>query len=271
VLAAGGLFLAQEWSRLSEPVQVVTLVVIALLLAAAGFTVARVGGGVAEMRQGRDDVRRRLTSALSTAAALAASLAAAEQTGIVIDDFSSWPAFVGGSVMLVLTAAGYAFAPSALGQLAMAAAGLTAIVNGLSVVGDGSSTLVPGLCVLAFATLWVAVAEVGWFQERVVARATGAAMALLGAQLPAFDSGHNTLAYVLTAAVAATGFVLYLRTAAWPYLVAGVAGITIVVPEAIIEWTDGSLGVAGAVLVAGLTLLGASLAGMRIRKEVVEG
>ena len=47
--------------------------------------------------------------------------------------------------------------------------------------------------------------------------------------------------------------------------------VTVVVPEAIIDWTDGSLGAGGAVLVAGLTLLGASAAGFRVRQEAHEG
>jgi formate-dependent nitrite reductase membrane component NrfD len=85
-----------------------------------------------------------------------------------------------------------------------------------------------------------------------------------------FENGSEPLAYGITAAVAVAGFVLYLRTVGWPYLVVGVLGVTLVVPEAVMHWTDGSLGVAGAVLVAGLTLLGASLAGLRMRQEVGE-
>ena len=71
-------------------------------------------------------------------------------------------------------------------------------------------------------------------------------------------------------AVAVVAFVLYMRTVAWPYLVVGVAGITLVVPEAVIDWTGDSLGPAGGVLIAGLTLLGASLAGFRMRQEATE-
>jgi hypothetical protein len=52
--------------------------------------------------------------------------------------------------------------------------------------------------------------------------------------------------------------------------VVGVLGITVVVPEAVTDWTDGSLGVAGGVLVAGLALLGASLAGLRVKQEAAD-
>jgi aerobic C4-dicarboxylate transport protein len=95
------------------------------------------------------------------------------------------------------------------------------------------------------------------------------AIGLVGAQTVLF-AGNENLGYALTAAVAAAGFGLYLRTAAWPYLVVGVLGVTLVVPEAVMGWTDNSLGPAGGVLVAGLTLLAASLAGLKVREEVTE-
>ena len=47
-----------------------------------------------------------------------------------------------------------------------------------------------------------------------------------------------------------------------------VAAITLVVPEALLDWTDGSLGTAGMLLATGVTLLVASLLGLRLRQEV---
>jgi hypothetical protein len=84
------------------------------------------------------------------------------------------------------------------------------------------------------------------------------------------DGSYANLAYALLFAVAVAGFAMYLRTAAWPYLVGGVLGITIVVPEAVIDWTGGALGPAGGVLLAGLALLGASLAGFRMHQEAAD-
>jgi len=60
---------------------------------------------------------------------------------------------------------------------------------------------------------------------------------------------------------------VYLARQAWPYLALGVLGVTIVVPEALSDWTGGSLGVVGGVLVTGVTLLLASFAGYRLRSE----
>ena len=269
VLASVGLFLAQEWVDFSVSAQVVTLAAIALLLSVAGVVASRVGGGYAELRAGRDDVRRRLTSALLVGAALAGAFAVSQMVSIDIDDYaSSMPVLAGSLTMLVLAALGYGYASSALGLLAVAAAGLTAIFNGLAELDDaGERSLLPALSMLAFAVVWLLLTETHRFYEPMVARTVGMAVALLGAQL-ALVGDYATLAYASTLAVAVAGFAMYLRTAAWPYLVGGVLGITIVVPEAVIDWTGGALGPAGAVLVAGLTLLGASLAGLRVRKEV---
>ena len=52
----------------------------------------------------------------------------------------------------------------------------------------------------------------------------------------------------------------------WVVLAGGVIGATVVVPEFLYDVTDGSLGASGVLLVAGLTLLGGSLLGLRIRR-----
>jgi hypothetical protein len=150
----------------------------------------------------------------------------------------------------------------------MAAAGVVAITSGFSLLpGEDAATVWPGLAILAWAVAWLAAAEKGWFRMRTVARALGVAMAVFGAQLPLFGPDLDEVSYVLLVLVAVACFAAYLKTVAWPYLVGGVAAITLVVPEAVIDWTEGSLGVAGGILVAGLTLLGASLAGLRVRRE----
>jgi len=81
-------------------------------------------------------------------------------------------------------------------------------------------------------------------------------------------SGSQGLAYALTAAVAAAGYAGFVLTRGWPVLVAGVIATTLVVPEALHDWTEGSVSVAGALLMAGLTLLAASAVGLRLSKSV---
>ncbi len=269
VMAAVGLFLAQEWSSLSGAAQVGALAGIAVVLAVAGVAVSRVGGGPAVMRSGRDEVRRRLASALLVGAAVAAALAVNRQVELLLDDeFSDWPTLAGVVTLIVLGIAAYAFAPSALALVVIAAAGFQGVITGW-VLPDRleASSVWQGLTLMVLGAVWLGWAETRGFREDAVGRTIGVGYLLFGAQMILVEGSYANLAYALTAVVAVAGFVLYVRTVAWPYLVAGVLGITLVVPEAVIDWTGGALGPAGAVLVAGLTLLGAAVVGLRVRKE----
>ena len=272
VLTALALFVAQYWADFSDAGRVVTLASTAVLLLAAGLVLARVGSGPAALRDGRDDVRRRLTSAVLTAAALAGALTVGLQLSLLVDDpGSGWPGFAGASAMVLLTIIGYRYVPSGLATAAIAVAGVTAVMNGWSAVDERQRSAVgPAVAMIVFGVLWLLVAERGWFRERVTGRALGMGIVLFGAQLPLSDGDHSNVAYAFTFAVAVAGFAMYVRTVSWPYLLGGVAAVTLVVPEAVIDWTGGALGPAGGVLVAGLTLLGASVAGFRLRQEAGE-
>jgi len=70
--------------------------------------------------------------------------------------------------------------------------------------------------------------------------------------------------------VAAVGIALNLGKVAWPYLAGAVIAVTLVVPEAVSDWTEGSLGAVGGVLVTVMTLLVAAFAGYRLRAETID-
>jgi hypothetical protein len=110
----------------------------------------------------------------------------------------------------------------------------------------------------------------GTFREVTVARALGVATTLFGAQAPVLDGRHSWLGYLLTVLVAVVGIAVYLRRADWPYLAGAVIAVTLVVPEAVSDWTGGSLGAVGGVLVTGVTLLVASYAGYRVRSAAAD-
>ena len=274
VVASIGLFLARYWADFSASVQVSVVASIAVLLTVAGLAVSHLGSGIRALRDGRDDVRRRLVSALLTSAAVAAGIA----VGRLVDlqthgnvGNESWPIVAGAATALVLAALAYAYAPSVLGQVAMTGALLMLITGGWTLLDEEPmDTVWPGLAFMVVGIAWLVGAENSVFEEVVEARAIGSAVTLFGAQFTLAAGDHAAVTYLLTLLVAVAGFVMYLLVASWPYLVAGVVGTTLVVPEAIIDWTGGSLGPAGGVLVAGVTLLGASLAGLRVRKGVTE-
>lgn len=276
VFAAGFLFLLDQWDDLTEGARVVAVAFIAALLAGAGLVIAlypfdRADGGFAELEDEANDVRRRLVGALLTGSALATCFAAGLLTDNLTEGFGEEPGMVASFVLVVGAAVAYAVVPTALGQLAMAGGAFSAAYVAVELIATTSDTG-PwiGLLQVALAAGWLAMAETGVFRERLVARILGATWLLVGAQLPLGSNDVAWLAYLLTALVAAAAVGLYLSKLSWPYIALAVVAVTLVVPEAIIDWSNGSLGPAGGVLVAGLTLLGASFAGFKVREEVTD-
>jgi hypothetical protein len=212
----------------------------------------------------RDDqaaTRRRLVSVLWTFAAGAA----AGSAGLAVAEVELLAACMVG---LAVAAATYAAVPSAVGQIGAWAAAVGTVCALVFEVGDQPNIAPYAVLTLAFGVGWAFLAQTSVLRERETGLALGASVAVLGAQLPVFSGDLQGLAYPLTALVAAAGFGAYLTTRSWQVLAAGVVATTLVVPEALYDWTDGSVSAAGSLLVAGLTLLAASAAGLRLRKEV---
>jgi hypothetical protein len=267
VLAALGLFLADRWGGFSRHERLAAVTAIAVFLLGAGAVMGLASGGVRALREQSEATRRRLTSTLVSAGAVAAGIAA----GMAVDLWGSagtdaeGPAFAFGLTVTALAAAAYLLAPSALAQLVLLGGLTTTVTTGLWLAADPGE--VPyALALLAVGALWLAAARAGYLREQTLGHVLGLGTALVGAQLPV-GGDQAPLGYLLTAAVAAAGFGWYVRSRSWPFVAAGVLGLTLVVPEAVVDWTDGSLGVAGVVLVTGLTLLAASLAGFRASRS----
>lgn len=267
VVGAALLFLGATWDDLGLGEQVGVLFGIAVLLVAAGAALTASAGGVASIRQHAEAVRRRLASVLFTGAAGSAAFGVGLllEDGMANDELGVTLAALTG---LLVALAGYAVAPTTVGQLGIAVPALVAIPMGLSALHTDSSSSVPvGLLVLLLGVVWLVLAELGRWNEVLSARVIGCAVALVGAQIPVFDD-QQWVAYVATAVVGAASFWAYVVTRAWPYLAAGVVGVTLAVPEALSDWFDGALGAAGVLLATGVTLLLAALAGLRLRQEV---
>lgn len=269
VLAAGGLFLLQQWDDLGFGARVALLVVVTVVLAVAGGVSAQVPTGGPSLGDESQDARRRLAGALLTGSALAAAFL----VGYVVDELMDtgspevyWPAVVGAGAGVLVAAIGYRLAPSAVGVVGLMG-GITTVagnlVSGIDTVGSEGDTV--GVVFLLVGVAWLVLTELGLFREVTIARTLGVGVALFGAQLPAIDGTHAWLGYALTGLVAVVGIAIYLGKVAWPYLAVAVIAVTLVVPEAVSDWTEGSLGAVGGVLVAGVTLLVASFAGYRLR------
>ncbi|HEX6248569.1 MAG TPA: hypothetical protein VFZ64_11915 [Nocardioidaceae bacterium] len=272
VVAAAGLFLADQWPNLSVAQRVGLLGGITVLLLAAGLAVRRTGGGIQALSGEQQQVRRRLASVLFTAGAAAGAATTVvwlidliEQRGTEMTE-GNWIGLGGSLVLIVLALGGYLLAHSLLGQLAVALGAAYAVPFALG-VAEVEDPIVIGIVVLVVGAVWLVLAERGAWHELVPARVIGSLFVLVGAQIP-IGSDQPWVAYLLTILVAGVGFAMYVGRRAWPYLAVGVVGVTLAVPEALMDWTEGSLGTAGVLLVAGVTLLGASLLGLRLRKEV---
>ncbi len=271
VLAAGGLFLVQQWDGLGFGARIALLAVVTAVLAVAGVVSARVPAGQPAVREDSQDVRRRLAGALLTGAALAASFL----VGYVLEergDFgypgAYWPAVAGAAVGVLIAAIAYRIAPTALGLVAMLGGVVTVVINVVETLDHNEGDAI-GVLLFVVGAVWLGLTEMGLFREQTVARALGVATALVGAQVPVIDGTHSWLGYALTVLVAVVGIAVYLGRVAWPYLAGAVIAVTLVVPEAVSDWTGGSLGAVGGVLVAGVTLLVASYSGYRLRAEAV--
>lgn len=272
VVSAALIFFADRWDGLTAGEQVALLAGMALVLAASGLVLAVVGGGFAALRVGRDPVRRRLAGVLFTGAASAAAVAVGLQLETPSGSGDDTGAVLAASLILIaVSALGYLLAPTVIGQIGIAVGALMAIPLGLDFSSDGGSgEIAVGAITLALGVLWLALAESGVWKEVASARVVGSAIALFGAQFAVLGSDHEWFAYLATALLAAAGFAAYVARTAWPYLAVGVIGVTLAVPEALLDWTDGTLGSAGVLLITGVTLLVACLVGLRLRQEVTE-
>jgi hypothetical protein len=265
VLAAGFLFVLRSWDDLGDMGQVSFLTAVTLVLAVAGALTVPSRGAV-----GNAEVRRRLSGTLLTASALLAGVTVAVAMEVFTDaTFSDvyWPGVAAGVVLVAGAATAYRFSPTAVGLVGMVGGALDVATNlgsALAPSGDDEAIGV-GIAVFTVGVAWLLLTELGLLDQRTIARTLGSVAAVLGAQVTSFTGDTSWLGYLMSAAIAGAGVWLYLTRQDWPYLGAAVVAVTLVVPEAVSDWTNGSLGVVGGVLLAGVTLLAASLAGYRLR------
>lgn len=273
VVGAAVLFLSTTWADLGAGTQVALLLGSALVLGGAGAAVVLTAAPAAGVRRAEaagaaGAVRRRLASVLLTGAAGCAAFA----VGVALAETSASEevtVLVAAATALVVALAGYRLAPSVVGQLGSAAAAVTMLPSGLGALNSDSQSIVPlAVAVLALGGVWMVAAERRWWREVEAARVVGCGLALVGAQMPVLAGDEVWVGYLLTAAVALAAFGGYLASRAWPHLATGVVGLTLVVPEALHDLFGESLGAAGVLLAAGVTLLGAALLGLRLRHEV---
>lgn len=252
LLGGAALLVGASWDDLGRSGRVTLLVATTLVLIVAGVVIA--GGPQAVLGSRATPVRHRVVGVLFALSSATAALAA----GVAVEsrDF-----LVGGSVGLVVAVAAYAVVRAAVCLLAAAVS--SALVVG-ALVGEltAETPLTVGLALFGLGAVWFGLAVGRVVRHRGLAFAVGAVIALIGAQQPFGTSGWS---YAMTAALALASFALYLREQVIVLVVAGVVATTVVVPQAVWDWTDGAVSGGWLLLVGGSVLLVASGVGLRLR------
>lgn len=249
------------WDDLSRAWQVAVLAVVTAALLAGGVGVAGGPRALGGRSHRVPTVRRRITGALL---ALAAATSALGINVLTEEDTM----LAGGAAGLVVAVAGYVVLPSAVGVVACWAMSVLLVGSVVDVLrGDAYDQALAGaLAFLALGVLWGALAGLGALDHRRLGLGLGAGIALAGVQHQLVGFGETVFAYVLTLLVAALLLVYYQWERAGVLLVFGILAITIAVPEMVWDLTDGEVGAAAVLLIAGAVLLGASWAGIRMHQ-----
>jgi Predicted membrane protein (DUF2157) len=277
VVGATLLFLSEEWDTLGRTGRFSILAAMAAILFGSGVAVrsrAAQPGNHWWRPWAGDSVRRRLSSTLLTGAAAAVSFATYVSLDATAQDHTAPDnaPFVASVVGLAVVIVGYLLARSALGQLGTAVAAFAAYGSLLDLLNVDEPDAF-GFGMLGLGAVWVVLAWCRLVTERRFALAIAVTFGLIGAQLVVVggSEAQHFLGYALTALVAGICFTAYAQLREWVVLAGGVVGATLVVPEFLYDMTDGSLGASGVMLVAGVTLLAGSLAGLRIRRNPNSG
>jgi hypothetical protein len=257
MLGGAALFLIASWDELSRAARSGLLAVFALAFAVGGVLVA---GGPWRVRRRAPQpgtARRRIVGVLFGLAALPAALA----MGVAVDHHAGLSGALVGFAVAVL---GMLLVPTAAGLVVTAAMSVAAV----ALFGDEvlhASPLGSGLLLIALGLAWTMTAWLGLVPARPLGLVVGTAVALIGAQLPLGTEGTVPWAYALTFGLALGCFLGYRWQRSVVFLVAGVLGVTVAVPEAVIDWTDGAVGGSVVLLLAGAVLVAASAVGLGIR------
>ena len=259
VAAAAVAVAGPQWDSLALGGRLALLLVpaVLLLVAAAGVAAAAPGPWTALDEAPARRPRRRLVSVLVL---VAAGLGAGAAAVLAEGDAEPTAAALAG---LLVTGAAYAACRTVLLHLGVAFAAMS-VVYAIVELADGSFAA-GGAGVVALGVAWGLAALAGVLSERVLGLVVGAGLAFLGGENIALD-GPGAAGYAVMAAVALAGLGGYLALREVALLAAGAVALAVVVPQAAIDYSDGALGAAGALLVCGLSIVAASVIGLRVRR-----
>jgi hypothetical protein len=254
ILGAVALFLGTSWDRLGQVTQTAVLAGMAVLFIAAALLVAGGPGALG----GLTGARHRVVGVLLALPAIPAALAG----GVAANDHEGVWGFGVGFVVAVLC---YAALPNGLSLAVTAGMSTGAVATTADEFHANSLGL--GLALLALGAAWAAVALAGIAKPKTLTLIIGFGLAIIGAQIPLSETDTEVWAYGLTLAVAAGCLIIYRWERSLAVLTGGVVGVTLAVPEIISDVTNGALGGAAILLIAGVVLVAASAVGMQLHRR----
>ncbi len=166
---------------------------------------------------------------------------------------------------LLVWAVGYALCRGVALHVGTAAALTWTVLVNIDVNLDERFPL-SGLVLVLAAAGWAALARYRLVQEQALAIAVAGVMAFIGGEIAA-ASEYEGLGYLLLALLAVVGLGSYIRTHELSALGVGAAALAVVVPQAVIDYTEGSLGAAGGLLISGLSVVAVSVLAARLRRS----
>lgn len=270
VVAATVVLVGPHWDDLSEAGQVLLFALPAALLIGAGVLIARSAPGGWTRHAGPVAAgRRRVVAVLLT---FGAGLGAGAVGVAAGPDGMDRAVFTSAAVLLL---GAYLFCRSALIHLAALLAVTFTTVSWTAWWAFerwdlDNPSLAVGLALGAVAAGWAAVSVTGGFDERRLGLMGAYAVGYAAAQTVAVGSESSlvaTLGYLGLVGLAVCGFVGYVRSKFVGHLVVGVVALATVVPEAVLDYTDGAFGAGGALLLVGLSIVGASMLGFRVHQH----
>jgi hypothetical protein len=122
-----------------------------------------------------------------------------------------------------------------------------------------------GLVLMLAGAGWAVLAKYRLIEEQELAIAVAGVMAFIGGEIAA-TSDDVALGYLLLGLLAAIGLGGYIRTHRLSALGVGAVTLAVVVPQAVIDYTEDSLGAAGGLLVSGLSVVAVSVLAARLRR-----
>jgi hypothetical protein len=267
VVAAILVLVGPRWDTMSWALQIALFAVPAVVLIAAALAIALGAGEWSPVGEAPAARRRVVAVLLVVGAALGAGAAAV----IAAPDSADRAALTTASALL---AGGYLFCRSALTHLALLAAGAGMVVSWTAwsareLTSNDNSAVAVGIALAAYACGWLIAAASGLFVERAIGVVGACALAFAAAEILVVG-GEPIWAvatgYLVLALIAAGGLVGYVRTRMIGLLVVGVVALATVVPQAVLDFTNGAIGAGGALLLIGLSIIGASVLGFRLRR-----